>query len=133
MAPKKISSLPHPTKKRKTNSGKAENVTTLSVKSIADLEKHVAEALQSNASLNPLADLVYAAISSPRVDDTELCLKAVFACYRSFVLVIQKGLLNQSYGNRENEADGSGAGVAGDADRKAVRSWVSGKRKIWLS
>lgn len=57
---------------------------------IKDLENKLSESIDSNASLNPLADLITLAAS---LDEPHSVLKAIYACYRVFVLLISKGCL----------------------------------------
>lgn len=72
---------------------------------IKELESKLMEAISSNASLNSLADLTSLAIS---LHEPHLALKAIYACYRVFVLLISKGCLE----NSTNE------------QAKVVRTWV---------
>ncbi|KAL5522419.1 hypothetical protein ACEPAG_8435 [Sanghuangporus baumii] len=105
-----LSSLP-PTKKRKPSekvSGqKVSGQQNKTLKTIVDLEKSVAAALESNSSLNPLADLLHIASST---HDADVTLKAVFALYRLFTLIVNNGILDFS----DDE----------DTGRRTVRSWV---------
>ena len=105
MAVSSLSSLPPSKKRRRIDKIEAENVQTL--ENISDLEKSVAAALESSSSLNPLADLLHIASST---HDVDVAIKAVFALYRLFTLIIEKGIL------RLPSDEDSGA--------RAVRSWV---------
>ena len=69
------------------------------------LENILTESISSNASLNSLADLTSLAAS---LDDPRFVLKAIYACYRVFVLVISKGYLENST----------------DEQVKIVRTWI---------
>lgn len=104
-------SLP-PRKKQKTHGTNS----THTLKAVADLEKRLTEALSSNASLNPIADLLNTVSTAA---DAEVTLKAMFALYRVFTLVIQKGILSST--------------PEEDADRKAVRLWTSSKLDAFTS
>ncbi|KAI5117740.1 hypothetical protein M0805_004929 [Coniferiporia weirii] len=106
MAPKASSSLP-PSKKQKT--GASSYASSSPLQTITALESSVSAALDANASLNPLADLLHIAVAPPD-EDVEVALKAIFALYRLFTLISQKGILIVS-------ADESG-------DRKLVRTWI---------
>ncbi|KAH9994722.1 CBF/Mak21 family-domain-containing protein [Russula vinacea] len=55
------------------------------------LEDKLTESIAENASLNLLADLTALAAS---LDDPHSVLKAIYACYRVFVLLISKGCLS---------------------------------------
>lgn len=72
---------------------------------LKELESKLMEAISSNTSLNFLADLTSLATSfhQPR-----LALKAIYACYRVFVLLISKCFL-------ENPTD---------EQAKVVRTWI---------
>jgi U3 small nucleolar RNA-associated protein 19 len=72
---------------------------------IKELESKLMEAISSNASLNSLADLTSLAAS---LHEPHLALKAIYACYRVFVLLISKGCLENST----------------DEQAKVVRTWV---------
>jgi len=72
---------------------------------IKELESKLMEAISSNASLNSLTDLTSLAAS---LHEPHLVLKAIYACYRVFVLLISKGCL-------ENSAD---------EQAKVVRTWI---------
>jgi len=72
---------------------------------IKELESKLMEAISSNASLNSLADLTSLAAS---LHEPHLVLKAIYTCYRVFVLLISKGCL-------ENSAD---------EHAKVVRTWI---------
>jgi U3 small nucleolar RNA-associated protein 19 len=72
---------------------------------IKQLEDELAESVSSNASLNSLADLTSLATS---LDEPHSVLKAIYACYRIFVLLVSKGRLESST----------------DEQMKVVRTWV---------
>ncbi|KAI0710433.1 CBF-domain-containing protein [Cerioporus squamosus] len=89
-----------PSKKRKTRE------VDDTVRTIQDLEKQLTAAVSNGSSLNPLADLLDIAL------DTEShahLLKAIYALYRVFVVIITNGLLSGP--DRTEEA-------------KAVRAWL---------
>jgi U3 small nucleolar RNA-associated protein 19 len=72
---------------------------------INELENELKESISSNASLNPLADLTSLAAS---LDEPHSVLKAIYACYRVFVLLISKGhLMNPT-----------------DEQTNVVRTWI---------
>ncbi|EJC98214.1 CBF-domain-containing protein [Fomitiporia mediterranea MF3/22] len=103
-----VSSLNSNTQARKRKSsanGSRHDGST--AKSIKDLEDAVSAALTSNASLNPLSDLLKTAASP---EDSDVALKAMFALYRLFILISQKGILSA----QDDE----------DAGRKTVRAWI---------
>ncbi|KAI0300596.1 CBF/Mak21 family-domain-containing protein [Multifurca ochricompacta] len=60
---------------------------------IKDLEDELTESISSNASLNPLADLTSLATS---LDEPQIVLKAIYACYRVFTTLISNGSLETS-------------------------------------
>lgn len=99
----------HPSPSKKHKSGSASRAT----KSITDFENSLAIALKSNASLNPLNDLLHLAQSA---ETTDIALKCIFALYRTFSLIIRKGILSSS-----NNNDG---GQELNEERRTVRSWV---------
>ena len=72
---------------------------------ITGLENKLTESISSNASLNPLADLTSLAAS---LDEPHSVLKAIYACYRVFVLLISKGCLANPTDEQTN----------------AVRTWI---------
>jgi U3 small nucleolar RNA-associated protein 19 len=72
---------------------------------IKGLENKLTEAISSNTSLNPLADLTALAAS---LHEPHSVLKAIYACYRVFVLLISKGCLENST----------------DEEAKVVRTWI---------
>ncbi|KAJ8589171.1 CBF-domain-containing protein [Rhizopogon salebrosus TDB-379] len=76
-----VSSLPPPTKRRKTA------VQTTSIKF---LEVQLTSAVADNGSLNPLADLLALAHST---SDAREMSKAIYSTYRVFVLIISRGML----------------------------------------
>ena len=57
---------------------------------IKELETELTESISSNASLNLLADLTSLSAS---LDEPHSVLKAIYACYRVFVLLTSKGYL----------------------------------------
>ncbi|KAI0266569.1 CBF/Mak21 family-domain-containing protein [Gloeopeniophorella convolvens] len=73
--------------------------------SIKALESQLTEAVSSNSSLNPLADLISLAAS---LEEPQAVLKTIYACYRIFVLLILKGFLEG----------------AADEEAKVVRIWI---------
>lgn len=127
-----LNSLPPPSsKKLKTSSSTHQNVASSSrnrtqrvVERITSLEQFLADALRNNGSLNALADLLQIATASS-VDDgdeeDEVLVKAIFALYRSFVLVSQKGVLGSVPKGSEGEDVKDEEEESG---RKAVKSWV---------
>jgi U3 small nucleolar RNA-associated protein 19 len=72
---------------------------------IKQLENQLTEAISSNTSLNSLADLTALAAS---LYEPPSVLKAIYACYRIFVLLISKGCLENST----------------DEKAKVVRTWI---------
>jgi U3 small nucleolar RNA-associated protein 19 len=72
---------------------------------IKELENRLTESISSNASLNSLADLISLAGS---LDDPRSVLKAIYASYRVFVLLISKGCLANPT----------------DEQKKIVRAWI---------
>ena len=82
---------------------------------IASLEKELIAAVSSKASLNRLADLVDLAYHS---SDAQVLLKAVYALYRVFVVVISNNLL---------------LNVAGSDESRAVRTWLQEKLNSFVS
>lgn len=101
-------SLP-PAKKRKTGRITHES-SSPSVESIATLEATLTDAISEGTSLNPLADLL--AIATDTGCEPDVTLKAIFALYRLFTLIIKKGLMRT--GSDEEAV-------------KAVRAWVNGR------
>ncbi len=69
------------------------------------LEDELTESISSNVSFNSLADLTSLAAS---LDEPHSVLKAIYACYRIFVLLIAKGYLMKSTDEKTN----------------VVRSWI---------
>jgi U3 small nucleolar RNA-associated protein 19 len=67
--------------------------------SIKELENKITESISSNTSLNSLADLTSLAAS---LDEPHTVLKAIYACYRVFVLLISKGWLANPADERTN-------------------------------
>ncbi|KAH6902660.1 ribosome biogenesis protein Noc4 [Coprinopsis sp. MPI-PUGE-AT-0042] len=70
------------------------------------LEDEIAKAVEAGTSLNPLADLVALLLSTPDPQDVS---KAIYALYRSFVLVITSGKLTPP---------------SSDAAAKTVKTWI---------
>lgn len=66
---------------------------------IKDLENKLTESIASNASLNSLADLTSLAAS---LDEPHSVLKAIYASYRVFVLLISKGCLSNPTDEQTN-------------------------------
>ena len=77
----------------------------LKLQDIKQLEDEITASISSAASLNPLADLISLAIS---LHDAQSVLKAIYASYRVFVLLISKGCLENSTSEQE----------------KLVRAWI---------
>ncbi|KAI9465893.1 CBF-domain-containing protein [Lactarius psammicola] len=73
--------------------------------SIKRLEDNITASIASSASLNPLADLISLTVS---LHNPQSVLKAIYACYRVFVLLVSKGCLENSTSEQE----------------KLVRAWV---------
>jgi len=69
------------------------------------LENKLTESISSNASFNSLADLTSLTAS---LDEPHSVLKAIYACYRVFVLLIVKGYLMKPT----------------DEQTSVVRSWI---------
>ena len=65
---------------------------------IKGLEVNITASISSSASLNPLADLVSLTVS---LHNPQSVLKAVYACYRVFVLLISKGCLENPMSEQE--------------------------------
>ncbi|KAF8268920.1 ribosome biogenesis protein Noc4 [Lactarius quietus] len=72
---------------------------------IKELEDIITASISSGASLNPLADLISLTVS---LHNPQSVLKAIYACYRVFVLLISKGCLENSTSEQE----------------KLVRGWI---------
>ncbi|KAH8996716.1 CBF/Mak21 family-domain-containing protein [Lactarius akahatsu] len=72
---------------------------------IKELEDNLTASISSSASLNPLADLISLTVS---LHNPQSVLKAIYACYRLFVLLISQGRLENSTSEQE----------------KLVRVWV---------
>ncbi|KAL1734209.1 CBF/Mak21 family-domain-containing protein [Schizophyllum commune] len=92
------SSLPPPSKKRKIQESQT-------IKEAQRLEQILTDAINTNTSLNPLADLVDLAASAKDARDVS---KTIYALYRVFVLLINEGKL---------EVDGTEAAAA-------VKTWI---------
>ncbi|EPQ52018.1 CBF-domain-containing protein [Gloeophyllum trabeum ATCC 11539] len=96
-------SLP-PAKKRKIGSGN-EGSDSRSIEGIQQLERQLTDAINANGSLNPLDDLLNVIL---RASDPRVVSKALYANYRVFVLIIDKGELK----------------TQGDEAAKLVRTWI---------
>lgn len=94
-----VRSLPPPSKKRKVKDDTGFRT------SIKRLEDDLTRAISTNASLNPLADLLDLAV---RQHDAQNTSKAIYALYRLFVLLITKNKLNSN----------------GDEGAKVVKAWL---------
>ncbi|KZT68609.1 CBF-domain-containing protein [Daedalea quercina L-15889] len=101
------SSLPHASKKRKAYpaTDHAEDDTQ---KKIKDLESLLTASISKNESLNKLATLVQLTLNA---SDANHVLKAIYALYRVFVILITKGMMNSKGAEEADEI-------------KAVRSWL---------
>lgn len=97
--PAALRSLPPPNKKRKIqkDNGLAANITIL--------EQQLVAAVSSNASLNPLADLLDLTLTAKTAPDTS---KGIYSLYRVLVTVITSGKLNAS----------------GTEEAKVVKAWL---------
>ncbi|KAF5375700.1 hypothetical protein D9615_009364 [Tricholomella constricta] len=105
--PGPIRSLPPPTKKRKVQADSAIK------QSIQKLEADLTRAVATNASLNPLADLLDLALATKTPSETS---KAVYALYRVFVLVIADDKL----------------GLGGDDAAKVVKAWLWDRLNVYV-
>ncbi|KAH9919606.1 CBF-domain-containing protein [Fomitopsis serialis] len=76
---------------------------------IKRLETQLITAISDNGSLNKLANLVQLALNA---SDANHVLKAIYALYRTFVMLVTKGMMN-SKGDKETE------------ETQAVRAWLS--------
>ncbi|KAI5824350.1 CBF-domain-containing protein [Schizophyllum commune Tattone D] len=92
------SSLPPPSKKRKIQESQ-------NIKEAQRLEQILTDAINTNSSLNPLADLVDL---SARAKDARDISKAIYALYRVFVLLLNEGKLE----------------VDGTEEATAVKTWI---------
>ncbi|EIM90507.1 CBF-domain-containing protein [Stereum hirsutum FP-91666 SS1] len=106
--PSAPSSLAPPTKRRKITASSSVVISTnsLTVSKIAALESTLTEAISSNESLNPLADLL---LLTRTLEDPKLVSKAIYAVYRIFVLLLGPG--------------GKFEGIVSE-EGKAVRAWI---------
>lgn len=100
MAPS-LRSLPPPSKKRKT----APAADSDGLAHIQKIETLITKGVETNGSLNPLADLLEAAHSAA---DAPTALKAIYALYRVFVTIVLSGKL----------------AAGGDEAAKVVRTWI---------
>lgn len=94
-----VRSLPPAAKKRKVEQ------ESPFVQKVQQLEDELKNAASSNSSLNPLADLVDLACTA---QDPQHTSKAIYALYRTFVIIITKGMLV----------------VASDENAKVVKAWL---------
>lgn len=107
------SSLPSTRKKpRISKPGNEVGSSKNGAQKVIELEMSISDALSKNASLNALADLFQIANT---MDDDDILVKAMFALYRSFTLIAQKGILTRM---------GKGADEGVEPGRRSVRSWV---------
>ncbi|KLO13713.1 CBF-domain-containing protein [Schizopora paradoxa] len=106
-------------KRRKVSNGKSKASSSKDpIAEVVRLEKLVEDALASNTSLNPIADLLL--IASDTEGEDEVVVKAIFALYRIFVQIARKNLLvTTEKQDTETEED--------KAQRSVIRSWISGK------
>ena len=102
MAPR--SSLPSGSKKRKSEAETATGDDGSA--SVQSLEQQIVTAIAAKASLNPLADLLELARDT---SDPQALLKAIYALYRVFVVIITNGLLLT---------------VSGSDETRTVRQWI---------
>lgn len=101
--PASIRSLPHPSKKRRTNLPSDSSLES----HIKSLESTLTHAVQSSASLNPLIDLLDLALTATEPQDVS---KALYALYRVFVILVGSGKLTAATGD--------------DEAAKVVRAWL---------
>lgn len=104
--PGPVRSLP-PTKKRKIDEGGA-------AETIKALEEELTTAVQSNTSLNPLADLLDIVSRAKAASTTS---KGIYAVYRVFVLVISADKL----------------GYANDEAAKIVKTWLLDRLNAYVT
>lgn len=106
--PSAPSSLAPPSKRRKVSASSSVGISINSLASskIVTFESSLTEAISSNASLNPLADLL---LLTRTLEDPKLVFKAIYATYRVFVLLLGPG--------------GKFEGSVGE-EGKAVRAWI---------
>lgn len=83
------------------------------LQSIQASEQQLTRAVEHNASLNPLADLLDTVSSCTDSQDVS---KGIYALYRVFVLVVVKGKLS----------------VAGDDSAKAVKTWLWERMHLYV-
>lgn len=105
--PGPLRSLPPPNKKRKIKDDPQ------SLKLIERLEADLTEAISTNSSLNPLADLLDLALKTKEASVTA---KAIYALYRVFVLLISADKL----------------GLNGDEAAKVVKTWLWDRLGIYV-
>jgi U3 small nucleolar RNA-associated protein 19 len=96
-----IRSLPPPSKKRKP-------IPSSIIAQIQSLESTLTDAVQSSASLNPLADLLNLAHTATDEKDVS---KAIYALYRVFVVLVSSGKMSAST-------------EATNEEMKVVRAWL---------
>ncbi|KAG6841074.1 hypothetical protein C0991_002167 [Blastosporella zonata] len=102
-----LRSLPPPNKKRKVQ----EDSKTITL--IQRLEVELTQAVSTNSSLNPLADLLDLALATKNASETS---KAIYALYRVFVFVIS--------------SDKMGSG--GDETAKVVKTWLWDRFNVYV-
>ncbi|CCL98752.1 uncharacterized protein FIBRA_00757 [Fibroporia radiculosa] len=100
--------LPSSSKKRKSSNDDA-------IARVRQLESRLTSALSENASLNPLADLLDIALNA---EDYGTLVKAIYALYRVFVLIISGGLLLS-----QDKAD---------QDHQTVKIWLSDRLNAYV-
>jgi U3 small nucleolar RNA-associated protein 19 len=105
--PAPIRSLPPPSKKRKRNPGPPFPVALR----IEPLESTLIDAVQSSASLNPLADLLDLAQTAADARDVS---RTIYALYRSFVVLLGTGRMIAGVEGQN----------AGGEEGKIVRAWL---------
>ena len=103
--PAPIRSLPPPSKKRKPNPSSSSNSIATQIQS---LESALANAAQTSASLNPLADLLDLAQTATEAKDVS---KAIYSLYRIFVVLVGSGKMGTELRALGEEA-------------KVVRAWL---------
>lgn len=106
--PSAPSSLAPPSERRKISASSFAAVSndSLALSKITTLESTLTEAVSSNASLNPLADLL---LFTRTLQDAKVISKAIYSLYRVFMLLLGPG------GKFEGGASEEG---------KAVRAWI---------
>ena len=84
--------------KRKEDSGPRKRLKLQDDTHVKELEDNITASISSAASLNSLTDLVSLTVS---LQNPQAVLKAIYACYRVFVLLISKGFLEKSTSEQE--------------------------------